>query len=97
MHDGKHQRRENDVTNCSKQKFLILNDAIIEHLDQSECATRRINQSDLTFVRKREASKRRHQVFRYYAMGILNDSLFLTDQNGADRGAVIGSHVRHQS
>ena len=31
-------------------------------VDQSECATRRMNQSDSTCVRKREASKLRHQV-----------------------------------
>ena len=27
-------------------------------------------------------------------MGVLNDTLFLTDQNGADRGAVIGQKRR---
>jgi len=46
----------------SKQKFLILNDAIIVHLDQWECRVRIMNQSDWTCVRKREASKQRHQV-----------------------------------
>ena len=63
-------------------------------VDQSECATRRMNQSDSTCVRKREASKLRHQVLGFQANFIKWPSNLLTDQNGADRGAVIGQKRR---
>ena len=42
-------------------------------VDQSKCANRIRNQSDLTCVRKREASKLGHQVLGFYPMGVLND------------------------
>ena len=54
-------------------------DDVMMSVDQSECANRIINQSSCTCVRKREASKLKHQVLDFTGI-LLNDSqIFLTD------------------